>query len=238
MGYQVRFDEAVMTGDNTGYRTTRRRFAFWVGMGLFSLGERLHAKGFDALAAAAMRATDSDAKSSDAVEADDDLGAKDRLPEHWTVGENNTWRWFERENLIDGQWRVTGITTPVHKVTGDYYQGRGYLEESLAPASLRNGRLEASSGDAAGELAFEHDHGKPSPTRRARHGRPPSRWLRSLKADELHIWLKTIEVPQAGVEGMTYWMHLTRDHSFDPARIEGLQIDDQAKLHAAAHYGY
>ena len=75
-------------------------------------------------------------------------------------------------------------------------------------------------------------------SRRARHGRPPSRWLRSLNADELHIWLQSIDVPEAGVEGMTYWTHLTRDHSFDPARIEGLQIDDQAKLHAAAHYGY
>jgi hypothetical protein len=226
-----------MTGENTGYRTTRRRFAFWVGMGLFSLGERLHAKGFDTLAAAAMRATDLDAKALGAIESGNEL-ATHGAPEHWIVGENNTWRWFERENLIDGQWCVTGITTPVHKVTGDYYQGRGYLEEDLAPASLRNGKLEASAVDPAAEVAFEHDHGQSSPTRRARHGRPPSRWLRSLSADELHIWLKTIEVPEAGVEGMTYWTHLTRDHSFDPARIEGLQIDDQAKLHAAAHYGY
>jgi hypothetical protein len=77
-----------------------------------------------------------------------------------------------------------------------------------------------------------------SHVRRARHGRPPSKWLRSLKADELRIWLKTIEVPEAGVEGMTYWEHLTRDHSFDPERIEGLTIDEQAKLHAAAHFGY
>ncbi len=222
---------------NAGYRTTRRRFAFWVGMGLFSLGEKLHAKGFDTLAAAAMRATDAEARLSDARPGSE-LEDKASSPEHWTVGENNTWRWFERENLIDGQWRVTGLTTPVHKVTGDYYQGRGYLEESLAPAALRNGKLESSSADPAGEVAFEHDHGKSSPTRRARHGRPPSRWLRSLKAEELHVWLKTIDVPEAGVEGMTYWTHLTRDHSFDPAKLEGLQIDDQAKLHAAAHYGY
>lgn len=227
-----------MTVDNPAYRTTRRRFAFWVGLGLFSLGERLHAKGFDTLAAAAMRATDADSTDLATTEPDSDLATKAGTPEHWTVGENNTWRRFERENLIDGQWRVTGLTTPVHKVTGDYYQGRGYLEESLAPASLRNGRLETSSADPSAEVAFEHDHGQPSTTRRARHGRPPSRWLRSLKADELHIWLKTIDVPEAGVEGMTYWTHLTRDHSFDPARIEGLQIDDQAKLHAAAHYGY
>jgi hypothetical protein len=37
---------------------------------------------------------------------------------------------------------------------------------------------------------------------------------------------------------MTYWEHLTRDHGFDPIRIEGLSIEEQAKLHAAAHYGY
>ena len=76
----------------------------------------------------------------------------------------------------------------------------------------------------------------PANTRRARHGRPPSRWLRSLNADEIRIWLATIEVPEAGVSGMTFWEHLTRDHSFDAEKIEGLTIDEQAKLHAAAHH--
>ena len=37
---------------------------------------------------------------------------------------------------------------------------------------------------------------------------------------------------------MTFWEHLTRDHSFDATRIAGLTEDEQAKLHAAAHYGY
>ncbi len=223
-----------MRVENNGYRTTRRRFAFWLGMGLFTLGEKLHAEGLDALAAAAMRATE----SKRSVTPDADAANNTATPEHWTVGENNTWRWFERENLIDGEWRVTGITTPVNKLTGNYYQGHGYLEESLAPESLRNGKLQSSSGDAKTVSAFERDRGQPSPTRRARHGRPPSRWLRSLKAEELRIWLKTIDVPEAGVEGMTFWTHLTRDHSFDPAKIEGLNEDEQAKLHAAAHYGY
>ena len=84
----------------------------------------------------------------------------------------------------------------------------------------------------------EDDTGQPNSMRRARHGRPPSRWLRSLRADELRIWLKTIDVPEAGVSGMTFWEHLTRDHSFDADRIAGLSIDEQALLHAAAHYGY
>jgi hypothetical protein len=37
---------------------------------------------------------------------------------------------------------------------------------------------------------------------------------------------------------MTCWTHLTRDHFFDPVKIAGLTEDEQAKLHAAAHYGY
>jgi len=221
-----------MPGQHHTYRTTRRRFAFWVGFGIFAIGEKLHAKGFDTLAAATMRATE--AKKATPSSAD---GPSTKLPEHWTAGENNHWRWFEREQLIDDQWRVTGITTPVHKETGELAKGRGYLDKSLVPESMRKRGLETTHDDVA-EAPFEHDHGKPSPTRRARHGRPPSRWLRSLRADELHVWLKSIDVPEAGVEGMTYWTHLTRDHSFDPGRIEGLDEPDQAKLHAAAHYGY
>jgi hypothetical protein len=102
---------------------------------------------------------------------------------------------------------------------------------------MRRGQQESHTKGNAGS-AVEEDSGKPSPMRRARHGRPPSRWLRSLNASELRLWLKTIDVPAAGVEGMTYWEHLTRDHSFDPKRIAGLTEDEQARLHAAAHYGY
>jgi hypothetical protein len=80
--------------------------------------------------------------------------------------------------------------------------------------------------------------GKPDAKRRARHGRPPSRWLRSLEVEELRTWLTTIDPPEAGVSGMTFWTHLTRDHFFDAAKLEGLTIDEQAKLHAAAHDGY
>ena len=59
--------------------------------------------------------------------------------------------------------------------------------------------------------------------------------LRSIGGSAL---TSDIEVPEAGVSGMTYWTHLTRDHSFDPVKIAGLTIDEQAKLHAAAHHGY
>ena len=35
-----------------------------------------------------------------------------------------------------------------------------------------------------------------------------------------------------------FFEHLTRDHSFDAAKITGLSEYEQAKLHAAAHDGY
>jgi hypothetical protein len=209
------------------FQLTRRRFAFWVGFGLFNLAEVLRADVLDDLAAASMRATDPAKPTNPPT-----------TPEHWTAAENNTWRWFERENLVDGSWKLTGITTPIHKRTGERHAGSaGYLDDSLVPESVRRGDL-SESAEIGAEPAIEDDAGKPSSMRRARHGRPPSRWLRSLHADELRIWLKTIEVPEAGVSGMTYWEHLTRDHSFDAERIEGLTIDEQAMLHAAAHYGY
>lgn len=87
----------------------------------------------------------------------------------------------------------------------------------------------------------EPDEGEPGQAddkRRARAGRPPSLWLRSLNAEELRAWLPKIDPPEAGVSGMTFWTHLTRDHSFDADNLKGLTIDEQAKLHAAAHDGY
>jgi hypothetical protein len=207
---------------------TRRQFAFWLGFGLFTLADKLRVWGLDDLAAAAMRATDPKPEPS--------LATAD-LPVHWTAAENKTWRWFERENFVDGKWKLTGITTPVHKKTGKPKEGAGYLDESLVPPAVRRGE-QSETIELSPELAAEFERHRPHPQRKSRHGRPPSKWLRSLNAAELRIWLKTIRVPEAGVSGMTYWEHLTRDHSFDPAKIEGLTIDEQAKLHAAAHYGY
>ncbi len=81
-------------------------------------------------------------------------------------------------------------------------------------------------------------YGQVSLERRAQDGRPPSEWLRSMDADELRDWLADIEVPEAGVAGMTFWTHLTRDHMFRPLLIKGLTEAEQAKLHAVAHFGY
>ena len=238
-----------------GSRSARRRFAFWVGLGLFNLSEALGADSLDRLAAASMRATEKSPTGNSPTKPAREAGsAQGTAAEHWTAAENNTWQWFERENLVDGHWKLTGITTPIHRRTGELYTGKtGYLDNSLVPANVRHDTKwpgeQSEHADVADDLdnvvdndpdkgAVEDDPGVPNAWRRARHGRPPSRWLRSLRADELRIWLKTIDPPQAGVSGMTFWEHLTRDHSFSPARIAGLTEDEQAKLHAAAHYGY
>jgi hypothetical protein len=202
---------------------TRRRFAFWIGLGLFSLANKLRVYGLDELAAAMMEGAKPTA-SDGAV--------------HWRLADNGVWRWYERERYIDGKWTLTGITTPVRMETGERFEGvEGYLDESAVPAEIVRERVEGGNPgieDSADDFG-EHEA---TDQRRARHGRPPSKWLRSLNADELKIWLASIDPPEAGVSGMTYWTHLTRDHSFDAERIEGLNIDEQAKLHAAAHYGY
>lgn len=82
------------------------------------------------------------------------------------------------------------------------------------------------------------NHGLTHPKRIARHGRPPSRWLRSLEATELSEWLKTVRPPHTGVNGMTFQTHLLRDHLFKEDKIAGLTGDELAKLHSAAHAGY
>jgi hypothetical protein len=208
----------------------RRRFLFWMTFGLFSLGEKFRFGGLDRLAAATMRLADPESTPSPSA-----------APEHWTFNSNRTWRWYERETFVDGHWKLTGLTTPINLETGAPYTGHtGYLDESLVPLEMRMGADAASAikaADANDDTLSRTEH-QPDSSRRARHGRPPSKWLRSLHADEIRIWLKTIEVPEAGVSGMTYWTHLTRDHFFDANKIAGLAEDEQAKLHAAAHFGY
>ena len=98
----------------------------------------------------------------------------------------------------------------------------------------------------AGNTAIDHGHqplrpaqyGQVSLERRSQDGRPPSEWLRGMEVEELRAWLADLEVPEAGVHGMTFWTHLTRDHMFRPLLIKGLSELELAKLHAAAHFGY
>ncbi|MCA9131825.1 MAG: hypothetical protein KDA45_01665, partial [Planctomycetales bacterium] len=137
--------------------TTRRKFAFYLGMGLFSLGERLNARALDDWAAATMQAAPLSEPQT----------PEDEGREHWTPAENSSWTWFERENLVDGQWCLTGITTPVNKHSAEVYYGSGeYLSESLVPDAVRA----ALRGTAASESRYEEDgdeEGQPSAERRA-----------------------------------------------------------------------
>ena len=193
----------------------RRQFAFSTGLSLFWIADRLRADSLDGLATALLETADRQEATAG---------------ERWQANENRRWFWFEREKRLGQKWVKTGITTPINKITGEEYDGeKGYLDPSLVPDSTRT---------AATRLREKFKEATVDVGRRARHGRPPSRWLRSLEARELRIWLKTIDVPEAGVEGVTFWTHLTRDHSFLVDNITGLTIPEQAKLHAAAHHGY
>jgi hypothetical protein len=226
-------------------KLTRRRFAFWLGFGLFTLSEKFNLRSLDSLAAAAMRRTSSSGGSkatgvSSVVEA--------APQEHWIIGENDTWRWFEREDYINGTWRLTGFTTPINKSTGKRKaSSEVYLEDSMVPEEMLAANQKAATGAAtsaahgqstAAPEEMELNLHLPTAAIRHRQGKPPSEWLRSLDAEEIRIWLDTIDVPNTGIRGMTAWTHLTRDHFFDPAHIEGLTITEQSKLHSAAHFGY
>lgn len=205
---------------------SRRQFAFWISAGLFSLSERLGAESLDRLAAVAIECAERTVDGQVCVE-----------QHRWSYREDATWRWFERETLADDVWEITGRTRPVHRMTGELApELEGYLDESLVPDAVRFGSREPQTFEDLDEI--EEDCGEASTERRAREGRPPSRWLRRLYAEELRLWLPTIDVPTAGVSGMTVWTHLTRDHGFDAQRIEGLEESKLAQLHAAAHYGY
>ena len=209
---------------------TRRRFVFWVGLGMFGLAGKLRWDGLDKWAAAMMRATEPTPPTGAAATAA-------VTPVHWTVAGDPTWQWYEREEFVAGQWQLTGSTAPIHRQTGaQKIAGMDYLDDSFVPPEMR--LIHAHINDSAVERMLDFANHRPSPERKGRHGRPPSEWLRSLYADEIRIWLRSIEVPDAGVSGMTVWTHLTRDHSFDPLRIAGLSEPEQFQLHAAAHYGY
>ncbi len=163
--------------------------------------------------------------------------------ERWTAAENESWQWYERESLLHGQWRLTGITTPVHRQTGKCFEAApGYLSESLVPIECRRinrGKQEKHLAVVRSEPPLRPEsYGHVSLERREQDGRPPSEWLRSMEVEELREWLDKIEVSEAGVQGMTFWAHLTRDHMFRPLLIKGLTEVEQAKLHAAAHFGY
>ncbi|MEO0531406.1 MAG: hypothetical protein AAF266_12655 [Planctomycetota bacterium] len=226
---------------------TRRRFAFWVGMGLFGVAERLGATELDALAAKLMEAADEPAIDLP-PSPPPPPPAPAEMPVHWQATHNRTWRWVQREEYVDGEWHLTGMTTPVRRDSGEPIEdATGYLDDEAVPEAYRTAfeDLLDANGDPAihgedeGIAATEDEPGPEAAShRKARHGRPPSRWLRTLNAAELSVWLATVTPPEAGVHGMTFLEHLTRDHLFDADRLAGLTDAEMEKLHAAAHHGY
>jgi len=161
----------------------RRRFVFWLSLGLFQAGEMLGVDGLDRLAAAAVR------------------GRRGMPQRPSTPG-----------------------SPPSSNVSPNAPQPATFVEEPQ-PEPFEDPEDEGEPGDV-------------DPHRRARHGRPPSRWLRSLDAAGLRHWLAMVDLPETGVSGMTFYTHLTRDHFFDPSVVEELTLAEQEKLHSAAHEGY
>ena len=243
-------------------RIDRRNLAVLIGLGVYSFGDRLRATELDDLVSNIQATPDSSG------ELGEDQRPKLEIVEHWSPAKNSEWRWYERENLIEGVWKKTGVTRPIHRETGKMFTDRdGYLEESEIPPSVLKAqdrrrlglmlrdpftwqeRHAAIKPATPAQLDPEtmpilfgdrsaSDAGRSSAERRGRHGRPPSRWLLSLTAEEIRTWLARVEIQDAFVRGMTYWTHLTRDHSFDPAKIRGLTEPQLAELHGAAHEGF
>jgi hypothetical protein len=216
---------------------TRRSFSTWLAASGFVLTTSHRASAQDSIESEQFLPFAETRRPSDLVAVDS------KTQERWTAAENESWLWYERESLVNGQWRLTGITTPVHRVTGECVEAvPGYLDESLVPIEYRRvdlGRHEGHPTVVGSEPPLgPESYGHVSLERRAQDGRPPSEWLRSMEVEELREWLSKIEVSEAGVHGMTFWTHLTRDHMFRPLLIKGLTEVEQAKLHAAAHFGY
>jgi hypothetical protein len=174
-----------------------------------------------------------------------ELAKQGHIFEHWTPEENSEWSWYRAERYFDGDWKSHGISLPVNRKTGEmHHPADDYVALEDIPPYVLTGDLPQLPEDIKRQMApSQYDPAEalirlPDAEVQMRDGRPPSEWLRSLFADELRTWLKTIDITEATVDGMTFWVHLVRDHSFDPRRIEGLTEHEFLLLHSAAHFGY
>ncbi len=85
------------------------------------------------------------------------------------------------------------------------------------------------------------DDGKPTPKPKEKKRtakQSNKKWIRSLNAKELRVFLKTFKAPYVGVWGMSVTYHLTNHHGFVRSNLRGLTNKELIKLHSAAHYGY
>lgn len=212
--------------------TDRRQFAIALGLGLLT-----------------SRASWGDDEISSAPKPSfvdwQELAKQGQVFEHWTPEENSEWNWYRAERYVDGAWKSFAISLPVNRNTGELHRpAEGYVGLDEIPPYVLAGALPQLPESIKRQMApsqfdpTEATKRLPDPEVQIRDGKPPSEWLRSLNAEELRTWLRTIDVTEASVSGMTFWVHLVRDHSFDPRRIEGLTEREFLLLHSAAHFGY
>ena len=212
--------------------TDRRQFVAALGLGLFSSRTSW---GDDEISSA----------SNPSYVAWQELAKQGQIFEHWTPEENGEWSWYRAERYVDGDWKSFAISLPVNRKTGELHQpAEGYVGLDDIPPYVLTGELPQLPDGIKRQMApsqFDPTEAMmrlPDPEVQMRDGKPPSEWLRSLDAEELRTWLKTIDITEATVSGMTFWVHLVRDHSFDPRRIEGLNEREFLLLHSASHFGY
>lgn len=186
-----------------------------------------------------------DSISETALPSWQELAAAGHVFEHWTPEQDAQWQWYRLERYLAEKWETVGISLPVDRESGEPFEpAEGYLSLSQVPTYVREGTLPELPGHLQASMPptrFDpqaEEVRQPDPDAQARDGRPPTDWLVSLRAGELRSWLPTIDVTEAGVSGMTCWVHLIRDHSFDPRMIEGLTAPELTLLHSAAHAGY
>ncbi len=165
--------------------------------------------------------------------------------EHWTPEENSEWAWYRLERYMADEWKTVGISLPSHRQSGEPLQGQdGYVPLEKIPEHVLSGELPTLSESIAKRMApspyvaSEAALRRPDPVVQSREGRPGSDWLLRLRAQDLRSWLPTIEPEEARVNGMTFWVHLIRDHGFDPRCVDGLSEAEFLRLHSAAHEGY
>ncbi|MFN3189426.1 MAG: hypothetical protein ACE361_02795 [Aureliella sp.] len=213
-------------------RASRRQFTFALGLGLFS---------------AKLAWGENDPTSELPLDYLDwqQLAERGHVFEHWTPEEDGHWQWYRLERYVEGTWKSVGISLPVNRDTGEEFEpSDGYIHRDQIPHYVLAEELPDLPDVVRRHLSpsqYEPEGASlrmPDPEIQFRDGRPPSDWLTSLTAGELRKWLATIEPPPATVSGMTFWVHLIRDHSFDPRRIEGLSEHEYSLLHSAAHHGY
>ena len=157
---------------------TRRRFAFWLGFGLFTLAEKLRMGSLDALAAATMRTAEPSPVGENSLARALERGRKQYVALVRTRDATLTANGSSPESRRRSVKRLASLTRELER----------YLDPNVVPASVQSVDNEVTAEEIADAKA-KYGHRRPHATRVARHGRPPSKWLRSLNADEIRIWL-------------------------------------------------